>query len=467
MGRESLGSSTDVRLPRGLRRTRSVVLLAAALTLLAVLVPVSALAVWSSPRTLTVPSEQAGLPTVASDQQGNVVAAWYATGGSDRVIARLSDDRGRSWGPRQSLGAALVSQGGSRPALIRAAVSSNGRATVVWQRTGGTHVRAVEAQAPSGGSFGSARPVSDAGNDAFYPDVATAGNEAVVTFVTPTAVQRTVISPHGRVGAPQTVAQGSSPDLPVVAADPRGDFFFAWIENTNTIPPQQPLVVARESAGGRISAPRSLTADGSDLPQVVLSDDRRATVVWEQTNGGDPAAMVMANTAAWGHSFGQAQQLSKTGELSILGGGAAGSRGVGVDSRGRVSAAWVEVPVPGPPGQSRVRVATSRPSGDFGVPSTVQTANDPYTYERPAIAVSDRGAMLVTWTRYASSGQVWGSSAPGPRQFRGPVRLSGLTGDSSAVAPTTVNGDGVAVWGLGQSTGAVQAVRFVPRAPGS
>jgi hypothetical protein len=90
------------------------------------------------------------------------------------------------------------------------------------------------------------------------------------------------------VGSPQTVAEGDSPDLPVVAADPYGDFFFAWIENTPTVPPRQPLVVARESAGGRITDPRNLTADGSDLPQVALSDDRQATVIWEQTNGTDP-----------------------------------------------------------------------------------------------------------------------------------------------------------------------------------
>jgi hypothetical protein len=462
MGRKSTDSSTDVGSRRGLRRTRSVVLLAAAVTLLAVLVPVSALAVWGTPRTLTVENEQAGLPTVASDQQGNVVAAWYATGGSDRVIARTSDDGGRTWGPRQKLGQAVVSQGGSRPALIHAAVGTDGTATVVWQRMGATHVRAVEAQAPAGESFKATHPVSDGGTDAFYPDVATAEDEAVVTFVTPTEVQRTVISPNGSVGSPQTVAQGDSPDLPVVAADPRGDFFFAWIENTDTIPPEQPLVVARESAGGRITDPRHLTTDGSDQPQVALSDDRQATVAWEQTTGTDPAAEVMANTAAWGQKFGQAQQLSQTGVLSILGGGAAGSHGVGIDEQGRVSAIWVEVPVPGFTGTSRVRVATSDPDGDFGTPSTVQTATDPFTYERPAIAVADQGALIATWTRYASTGKVWGAAAPAPRQFGTPEALSPPTGDASAVAPTTVNGNGVAIWGVGQSTGPIQVVRWVP-----
>ena len=467
MGREHTDSSTDVSgFARRLGRPRSVVLLAAAVTVLAVLVPVSALAFWGQPNTLTVANEQAGLPTVAADQQGNVVAAWYATGGSDRVIARLSDDGGRTWAPRQKLGQAVVSQGGSRPALIRAAVGTDGTATVVWQRMGATNVRAVAAQAPAGGQFGAARPVSDSGSDAFYPDVATAEDEAVVVFVTATEVQRTVISPSGRVGVPQTVAEADSPDLPVVAADPFGDFFFAWIENTPTIPPQQPLVVARESAGGRITDPRRLTADGADLPQVALSDDRRATVAWEQTTGNDPAAEVMANTAAWGGKFGQAQQLSKTGVLSILGGGAAGSRGVGVDAQGRVSAIWVEVPVPGFTGTSRVRVATSNASGDFATPATLQTANDPFTYERPAIGVAEGGGMIATWTRYADEGRVWGSSAPGPGQFRAPVVLSPPTGDSSAVATTTTSGGGVAVWGVGQSTGPIQAARFIPRPPG-
>ena len=460
-------STTDVGgSTRRSRRLRPAVLTVIAAALLAALVPASALAVWGTPRTLTVANEQAGLPTVASDQQGNAVAAWYATGGSDRVIARLSDDAGRTWGPRQVLGQAVVSQGSARPALIRAAVGSDGTATVVWQRMGATHVRAVAAQAPSGGSFGAARPVSDNGSDAFYPDVAVSRATAVVTFVTPTEVQRTVISPRGSVGAPQTVAAGNSPDLPVVAADRNGDFFFAWIENTSTIPPEQPLVVARESAGGRITDPRRLTADGSDLPQVALSNDRQATVAWMQTASVSDQPVVMANTAAWGQRFGQAQQLSTTGQEAILGGGGAGSRGVGVDAQGRVSAIWVEVPPPGPPGTSHVRVATSDANGDFATPVTVQTASDPFTYERPAIAVAGGGELIATWTRYSTSsstvGRVWGAGAEEPPAFSAPVALSPPTGDSSAVAPTTVNGAGVAVWGVGQSTGPVQAVRWVP-----
>jgi len=49
----------------------------------------------------------------------------------------------------------------------------------------------------------------------------------VIAFVTATKVQRTVISPSGHVQPPRTVAQGGTPDLPVVAADSNGDFFFA------------------------------------------------------------------------------------------------------------------------------------------------------------------------------------------------------------------------------------------------
>jgi hypothetical protein len=222
-------------------------------------------------------------------------------------------------------------------------------------------------------------------------------------------------------------------------------------------------VVARESANGRITDPRRLTADGSDLPQVALSDDRQATVAWMQTNGVDPAVEVMANTAAWGQRFGQAQQLSMTGAEAILGGGAAGSRGVGVDDQGRVSAIWVEVPVPGPAGTSRVRVATSAAGGDFSTPETIQTATDPFTYERPAIAVAEEGGIVGTWTRYAAAGHVLGAGARRPGPFTGPVTLSPPTGDSSAAAMTTPNGNGVAVWGVGQSTGPVQAVRWVPK----
>ena len=111
MGRMGSNSSMGVGgSARGPRRTRSGVLIAVAVALIVGLVPASALAVWGKPRTLTVANEQAGLPTVASDQLGNVVVAWYATGGSDRVIARTSDDgvRGGCWARRSSPRAALA-----------------------------------------------------------------------------------------------------------------------------------------------------------------------------------------------------------------------------------------------------------------------------------------------------------------------------------------------------------------------
>src|SRR5436305_9677910 len=140
-----------------------------------------ALAGWNPTVTLSRGGANTGLPTVASNGHGAVIAAWYRfQGDAAQVVARTSTNSGRNWGPRQLLGPAVLAQGGARPALVRAAVGADGSAVVVWQQVAGKGHHVVAARAQPGARFGRVRALSAAGVISGYPDVAFDGSARAV-----------------------------------------------------------------------------------------------------------------------------------------------------------------------------------------------------------------------------------------------------------------------------------------------
>ena len=462
-----MGASTKPwAAPRFARRRAVIAPLAMAACSFALWLPQASQAAWYYPETLTGAGAKATFPTVASNGSGDVVVAWYRIrGNAVRIEARTSRNGGRTWGPRQDLGPGLIALGGNRPGLIRVAVGRGGMAVVTWQQRAGSSQRVVAATARRGARFGRVRVLSAPGVAALYPDVAVAASgRAAVVWVTPKQVQRVLISPNGAVGRRRTVAPDAGADEPTVAADPRGDLVFAWVEQTQTVPPRTPVLAARESARGAVTSPQKLSPDGADLPQAVIAPNGRATVAWE-SGPGVATPVVLASSAPWGRRFGAPQRLSQPGPLAILGGGGSGSRGLAVDATGRVSAIWVEVPANGGPGTSRVRVASSAANGRFRSARTLAAVTGKSSYERPAIAAAPGGAVLAAWTilNGVKPSFVWGTAttrAGGP--FAHATRLSGSLGDGAVVAATSPRGAGLAIWEQGSSGGSVKSSLWAP-----
>jgi hypothetical protein len=426
------------------------------------------MAAWSRPTTLTKAGATAGFPTVASNGRGVVVVAWYRfVGQAAQVVARLSTDAGRTWGPRQLVGPALLAIDGTRPALLRAAVAPDGTAGLVWQRAVGRRSHeVVAALARPHGRFGSVRVVSARGVLSGYPDIAFDGSgRAVVVWVTLTEVERAVILPGGQVTAQRMIRTGRVPDEPTVAVNRRGDRVYAWIESTAS---GFDTWVARERAGGRLTGPQRLqhpSAGQLPLADAAIAANGRSTVVYEQVVG--EADLIWAASAAWGARFAGGQRLSSPGRFAILGGAGAGSRGVGIDPAGRVSAIWEDNPLPGRTGTSRLRVATSNSAGRFRPARTPQSVSGTQTYERPAIGVAPGGGVVAAWAEVPAGASgtnlVWGSAAAAPGgPFAPPTKLSGPRGDFAAVAATRPGGAGVAVWAQGDKRPIVRLARWSP-----
>jgi hypothetical protein len=431
--------------------------------LLVSLTPAVASAAWSPPTTLTAPGDNTEFPTVAANANGDAVAAWYQ-GGDDphRLVARISHDSGSTWGARQDLGSAILGEGPVRPALLHAAVGAGGKATLVWQQHRGKHQRIVEAQARNG-RFGQAQAISPGRLDASYPDLAVAGSgRVVVVWVAQDKVQKALISKDGTWKQRRAIAKSSLPDLPTVAANRHGRVFFAWTSTTKTDPPKTSLHALRGGRRGGTGEPQQLSDDGAEAPQVAISRRGRSTVVWEQS-GKQTEAVIDAASAVRSGKFGRPQELSPSGPLTILGGsGGASSRGVGIDRAGHVSAIWAEDPPAGQQGTSRLRVATSDPAGKFAQPTTLRTTSGAFQFERPAIAVSPRGATTAIWERYSiSSANIWGAArAQGTSIFAPATVLSGSRAAAGSLASTSRNGHALAVWNLGTTPASVQAARY-------
>ena len=288
-----------------------------------------------------------------------------------------------------------------------------------------------------------------------------------MVWATSTTVEDALVSGAGTITARGTVASGqSAPDSPTVASDGAQRLAFAWTEVPG---PTIWINVARQTIG-RAPTVATVSRSGVDNPiGLVMSGAGRTTVVWTEMRD-NLAEVIDAGSAAWGHGFGARQRLSDSGKLAIPGGGVGGSRGVGIDNLGRVSAIWVEGDISSAVGGGRVRVATSTSSGRFQLARTLQTSADPWMYERPAIAVSASGAVIATWARDNTEaatveGRIWASAGSAGGQFSRPAVISPNGGDAASVAAVDRHGGAVAVWhvcGSYMATWRIQVRRWTP-----
>lgn len=98
---------------------------------------------------------------VASDANGNVVAAWVRAG----VVQASTRVAGQAWGPPADLSDAAATAGAPR-----LSVSGSGAALVTWPAASGATYLAQAALRHAGGAFGAPATISDARSPAIAPD---------------------------------------------------------------------------------------------------------------------------------------------------------------------------------------------------------------------------------------------------------------------------------------------------------
>jgi len=137
---------------------------------------------FGAPATLSDPGQDAFKSAVAMDPAGNALAVWERFDGGSPNRPRVQASwrpAGGSFGAPQTLSTAGVDTDAPQVSL-----DSSGTATVVWVSGATGNLRIQASRAASLGTFGAPQTISDAGNDAFDPDVADEGSGGAVAVWT-------------------------------------------------------------------------------------------------------------------------------------------------------------------------------------------------------------------------------------------------------------------------------------------
>lgn len=270
--------------------------------------------------TLSASGHTASEPGVAFDSDGNAVAIWDApVGGGEEAIQATSRAAGGAW-----QAPADIAQVAQEAHSLQLAVDSHGDALAVWDLFSGEQRIAQSADRPDGGAWQQVVDLSEAGEDAYYPELAMDGRgDAVVVWEAQNGKDWSVQSATRAAGASwQTPVNVSPPTeheelFPQVAIDSYGDALAAWELRDGT----SYLV---QAAGYQASGPQ---LDGLTAPSTAVVGEQVAFAVsplsvwaalsptkWSFGDGGSATGTSVAHTYAAAGAY----QVTVTGE-DVLG----------------------------------------------------------------------------------------------------------------------------------------------------
>jgi len=159
---------------------------------------------WLAPQDLSAAGQDAYDPQVAFDGQGNAIAVWSRSNGTNLIVQAAVRAVGGSFGAPQDLSAA-----GQKAGFPEVAVDGQGNAIAVWQRFDGTNYIMQAAVRAAGGSFGAPQDLSAAGQTANDPQVAVDGQGNAIAVWSRSNGTNYIVQAAVRAAGPQTAALAS------------------------------------------------------------------------------------------------------------------------------------------------------------------------------------------------------------------------------------------------------------------
>jgi PKD domain len=262
---------------------------------------------WQRPLQLSTAGLSAHSPAVAIDSQGNTIAVWTGSDGSNSIVeAAAGSAASGAWQTPVAL-----SPAGQRAEAPRVALDPQGDAVAVWQSYGANYIIEAAARPAAGGAWQTPVALSPAGESSYTAQVAidSQGNTIAVWgryssggYIVEAAVGSVV---SGAWQAPATLSPaGEEAYEPDVALDPQGDAVAVWQSSTEAGESIEAAV--RPAASGAWQTPTPLSVRGmstiGEFPEVALDPRGDAVAVWDRPNGGDyfvEAAVRSAASGAW------------------------------------------------------------------------------------------------------------------------------------------------------------------------
>ena len=417
------------------RRGRALAATALALLALATVGAASAAAApgWLPATDLFAAGENARLPQIAVDPQGDAVAVWRRDAGTKWIVQSATRPAGGSWSAAVDL-----SPSGEYAELPQIAVDPQGDAVAVWQRYDGSNWIVQSATRPAGGSWSAAVDLSASEQNAEYPQIAVdPQGDAVAVWQRYDGSSWIVQSATRPVGGSWSAAVDLSEaegygEHPQVAVDSQGDAVAVW---QATVGEYEIIQSAARPAGGSWSAAVDVSETGQNAfePQVAVDSQGDAVAVWQRYNGSHRVVQSASRPAGGGWSA--AADLSETGQ-------SAEEPQVAVNSQGDAAAVWQRFN-----GTSEIAQGATRPAG--GSWSAAVDLSAPGEDARgPQVAVDPQGDAVAVWQRSNGTDRIVQSARhPAGGSWSAAVDLSApgedARGPQVAVDP---QGDAVAVW---------------------
>ena len=412
----------------GRAMARSVLLL----VFLGLCVPALASA-WPAPSTISDVGLGASEPQVAVNRDGDSLAVWTQFDGSNQRVKGSFRPAGGKFGATETL-----SEQGQDAFQPQVGIDSSGNGVAVWTGFDGTNQRVQAAFRAHWSSFGTPDTLSEAGQDAYEPQVKVSKNgDAIVVWTRSDGSNLRVQSDfrprwHDFLG-PETISEAAEDAFqPQVGIDDNGNslaVFTRFDGATNRIES------AFRPRWDGFESPQKISPAGfgASEPQVAVSRSGRAVAVWTLFDGSNLRAQG-AYRAPW-DSFDSPETISAAGQDAF-------SPQVDTDRNGNALAVFSRFDGT----NLRIQSAFRRHWDGFESPQTLSDGGQD-AYE-PQVAVAQNGDADVVWTRsdgvnlrvQSSFGSIWDG-------FDDPETLSAAGQDAfEPQVGIDKRGKAVAVW---------------------
>ena len=428
---------------------------------------------WSTARELSDAGQNAYGPDVTTSADGTRLTAvwWRSDGTNHRVQASSSTDAGANWTMPKTLSAA-----GQNARGPQVAASADGtRLTAVWWRSDGTNDRIqASASTDAGATWTIPRTLSEAGQDASYPQITTSADGTRLAAVwqrwdgSKLRIQASASTDAGATWTiPRTLSEaGQDASLPQITTSADGTRLAAvwqrWDGSKSRI-----QASASSTGGTAWSSPQTLSEPGANAfySQVVTSaDGTSTTAVWERSDGTNPRVQASSSTDA-GATWGIPATLSAAGHDAQHPEVAASADGT------RLGAVWYRSDGT----NDRVQASSSTDGGaSWSSPATLSEPGQNARFPRIASSVEGTRLGAVWWRSDGTNVRVQASaSADGGVSWSSPATLSAPDqhADSQQVAASADGTRTTAVWSRSDGShfriqAAAGSLSTVPGAPG-
>ncbi len=237
---------------------------------------------WNAPETLTEEIEFIDSPIIKSDSQGNLIAIWIGSNGSNHIIQCSMKPSGGSWDAPFNL-----SDDGQDAYNHAIAIDHLGNITTVWQRSNGLNMIIQSKAKPFGGNWENTKNLSVADKNAYNPQI---------------------------------------------TCDPVGNVFTAWLESTDN---NTYVVQVSNKLFGEESWSTSITISEPEerafFPRIESDNQGNLTAAWESSNG--TTHVIRASIKPYNGGWGISEDVSTAGINAY-------NPEIAIDHLGNITIAW-------------------------------------------------------------------------------------------------------------------------------